>query len=160
MDELYSTRSPILLERVTQPTEVVRALIEALDQELSENYLPEQRHGLELDAIFQPHVRFLVAWLDKTAVGCGGIALNKDFAEIKRMFVRSGARGTGIADAIMTRLTNEALEVGLNVLRLETGTRQIVAIRFYERCGFKRCGAFEPYALMPADAIKESVFLE
>ena len=46
------------VESVTAPTEEVRCLIGELDQELSQNYPPEQRHGLSLDAIFQPHIRF------------------------------------------------------------------------------------------------------
>jgi hypothetical protein len=33
-------------------------------------------------------------------------------------------------------------------------------MRFYSRCGFAPCAAFEPYASMPAAAIVTSVFLE
>jgi putative acetyltransferase len=150
----------ILVERADAATAEVRALVGELDQELSENYSPEQRHGLALDALFQPHVRFFVARVSGLAVGCGGVALLAGFAEIKRMYVRVRSRGQGVADAIIARLAAEALDAGLAVLRLETGTHQIAAIRFYRRCGFQPCPVFEPYRSMPPQAIATSVFLE
>jgi len=48
----------------------------------------------------------------------------------------------------------------LTLLRLETGTAQDRAMRFYRRHGFVDCAAFEPYAAMPAAAIATSVFME
>ena len=35
------------------------------------------------------------------AVGCGGVALFPDYAEVKRMYVHHTARGQGVADAIL-----------------------------------------------------------
>lgn len=152
--------SGIVIERATGPTDAVRLLIGALDAELLQHYPPEQRHGLKLDALFAPPVRFFVARLDGQAVGCGGIALFADFAELKRMYVRPEARGRGVADAILARLAEEASAAGLSVLRLETGTQQMAAIRFYRRLGFTPCGAFPPYSTMPPGNIAASVFME
>ncbi|MFI5024414.1 MAG: GNAT family N-acetyltransferase [Alphaproteobacteria bacterium] len=160
MDETIPARIPVEIERALAATDEVRALIGELDRELSANYAAEQRHGLALDAIFQPHVRFFVARIRGSPVGCGGVALFSDFAEIKRMYVRSEARGHGVADTIIARLAAEASDAGLTVLRLETGMHQIAAIRFYRRCGFQPCGVFEPYSSMPPQAITTSIFLE
>jgi putative acetyltransferase len=91
----------IRIERAEGPTDEVRMLVGELDTELSQQYPPEQRHGLTLDAIFQPHVRFFIAWAEGQAVGCGGIALFAGFAELKRMYVRPDARGRGVADALL-----------------------------------------------------------
>jgi putative acetyltransferase len=157
---LVMEKTPIRLERALAASDEVRDLIGELDRELSTHYSPEQRHGLCLDAIFQPHIRFFVAWTEDGAMGCGGVALFSGFAEIKRMYVRPAARGAGIADAILERLTAEAAGAGLDLLRLETGTRQERAIRFYARNGFKTCGSFEPYTSMPPAAIETSVFME
>ena len=151
---------PVKLERALAASDEVRDLIGELDAELSANYSPEQRHGLSLDAIFQPHIRFFVARTDGGAMGCGGVALFSAFAEVKRMYVRRDGRGGGIADAVLERLTAEAVSAGLDLLRLETGTRQERAIRFYERNGFKTCGSFEPYTSMPPAAIVTSIFME
>jgi putative acetyltransferase len=142
------------------PTEEVRALVTELEAILSAEYPAEQRHGLSLEAIFQPQVRFFVARREGRAVGCGGVALLDDFAEVKRMYVRPTARGSGVADALLARLEVEALAAGLTVVRLETGTRQEAAVRFYERRGFRRCGAFGDYAAMPAEKIAASLFYE
>jgi putative acetyltransferase len=154
------TRSGIRLERGLAATPEIRGLIGELEAELSANYLPEQRHGLSLDALFQPHIRFFVAWTEDGPQGCGGVALFSDFAELKRMYVRETARGKGVAEAILQRLTAEAAAAGLNMLKLETGSLQQRAIRFYERAGFRTCTAFKPYASMPPSAIATSVFME
>jgi len=150
----------LVIEFVAAATEEVRALIGELDQVLSEGYPPEQRHALSLDAIFQPHVRFFLARLGAAAVGCGGVALFPDFAEVKRMYVRETARGRGVADALLARIEGEAREAGLAVLRLETGTKQVAAIRLYSRVGFETCPPFGAYAAMPPRAIATSVFFE
>jgi putative acetyltransferase len=150
----------ITIEQAKAPTEEVRALVSELEEILSAEYPPEQRHGLSLDAIFQPHVRFFVARLDAAAVGCGGVALFDGFAEVKRMYVRATARGRGAAQALLERIEREAREAGRPVLRLETGTRQLAAMRFYERAGFRSCDAFGAYAGMPASSIATSAFYE
>ena len=149
----------ITVTRVTIPDADVRLLIGELDAELA-LLTPDcgQRHGLDLDGIFQPHVRFFVARDDGAPVGCGGIALFDDFAEVKRMYVRPAWRGRGVADAIMERLIAEA--AGLSCLRLETGFNFAAATRFYRRHGFVPCDVFGAYAAMPPHAVAASLFLE
>jgi putative acetyltransferase len=148
------------IEPVPTPTAEVRALVGELEEILSAEYPPEQRHGLKLDAIFRPNIRFFLARLGDTAVGCGGVALFSDFAEVKRMYVRPAARGKGAAQALLARIEEEAKRAALSVLRLETGDRQIAAIRVYERAGFRRCGAFGDYATKAPETIATSVFFE
>jgi putative acetyltransferase len=150
----------LVIEEVPAATDEVRALIGELDQVLSAGYPPEQRHGLSVDAIFQPNIHFFLARLGATAVGCGGVALFPDFAEVKRMYVRDAARGRGVADAVLARIETETRGAGLAVLRLETGSNQIAAMRLYARAGFRPCAPFGTYAAMPAQAIATSVFLE
>jgi putative acetyltransferase len=150
----------ITVELVPVATDDVRIFIGELDWILSAEYPPEQRHGLALDAIFKPEIRFLLARLDRAAVGCGGVAFFTDFAEIKRIYVRDVARGRGVAQALLARIEREAGEAGLLLLKLETGVRQIAALRFYERAGFRPCIAFGAYAAMAPQAIATSVFLE
>jgi putative acetyltransferase len=138
----------------------VQKLVGELDQILAAEYPPEQRHGLSLDAIFQPHIRFFIIRMDDELAGCAGLALFSDFAEVKRMYIREGARGRGLAQALLRRLEQEALSAGLPRLRLETGERQRAAMRLYERAGFRRCGPFGAYAAMPSAAISTSVFYD
>jgi putative acetyltransferase len=149
----------IIIEAVPLPTDEVRVLISELDRTLAAEYPPEQRHGLALDAIFQPHIRFFLARLNGVAVGCAGVALFVDYAEVKRMFVRESARGRGVAQALLARIEAAAREAGLTELSLETGDQQLAAIRVYERAGFQRCDAFGAYAAMAPHAIATSVFM-
>ncbi len=157
---VVSNDDEILIELVPSATNDVRVLVDELEQTLAAEYPPEQRHGLALEAIFQPHIRFFVARLNGAAVGCGGVALFADFAEVKRMYVRDGARGRGVAQAMLARIEGAARNAGLRVLRLETGNQQVAAMRLYESAGFRRCGAFGDYAAMAPHSIATSVFFE
>ena len=141
-------------------TPEIAELIAELNDELSVLYNAHQRHGLALDAIFQPHIRFFIARKNGVAMGCGGVALFDDFAEVKRMYVRDAARGQGIADAIMQRLEAETGKAGLTLLRLESGIHSHAAIRFYRRRGFSVCPAFAPYTAMPETSVVTSYFME
>jgi GNAT superfamily N-acetyltransferase len=79
----------------------------------------------------------VVCYENADAVGCGAIK-NFDIAaaEIKRMFVVSEKRGVGIAQKIVTELEVWAEELGYKKCVLETGTRQIEAVKLYQKCGY------------------------
>lgn len=148
----------------TEPNDTVRLLVGELETTLSAAYPPENRHGLPVEAIFQPHIRFFVAHVFVDGVGhdpagCGGVALCNGFAELKRMYVREPWRGSGVAAALLRRLEREASDAGHTWLTLETGDAQHAALRFYRREGFAPCAAFGDYAAMRAPAIASSVFM-
>src|SRR5215470_19527258 len=100
------------IERISAPTAELRELIGELDAVLGAAYEPHQRHGLSLDQLFEPHVRFFLACLDGAAVACGGVALFDDYAEVKRMYTRPTARGRSVAKAVLRRLEEEARAAG------------------------------------------------
>lgn len=92
---------------------------------------------------------FLVAEARGEAVGCGGLReIDAVTAEVKRMYVRPEARGTGLARAILAALEATALERGWTTLRLETGDadHQPDANRFYRREGYREIPRFGHYA--------------
>ena len=150
----------ITIERVIQATPEVHDLIAELNDVLGAAYEAHQRHGLSIEQLFEPHVRFFVARLEGIAVGCGGVAMFDDYAEVKRMYTRPVTRGRGIAKAVLHKIENEARGAGVTVLRLETGTQQREAIGLYERMGFRPRGPFGPYAAMPTHNIETSLFFE
>ena len=151
---------PLLIELTTSPTQDAHRLIEAIETELSGDYSAHQRHGYSARRVFQPNIAFFIARLDGEAVGCGGVAFEDGFAEVKRMYVRPANRGTGIGQAILARLEQEARARGVRRLVLETGDVLHAAIRMYQAAGFTRCDAFGRYATMPPASIARSVFLE
>ena len=150
----------ITIERAVESTHEARDLIGELNHVLGAAYEAHQRHGLSIEKLFEPNVLFFIARLDGLAVGCGGVALFDDYAEVKRVYTRPAARGRGVAKALLRRIEDEARGACISVLRLETGTYQQEAIGLYERMGFRSRGSFGPYAAMPACNIETSLFFE
>ena len=83
----------ITIERMVEATPEVQDLIGELNDVLGAAYEEHQRHGLSIEQLFEPNVHFFAAWLDGLAVGCGGVAMFDDYAEVKRMCTRPKARG-------------------------------------------------------------------
>src|SRR4051794_40699663 len=150
----------LVINHVPGLTDDARTLILELEAELSGLYAAEQRHGLTPDQVFRTGVVFYVAFLDGVATGCGGVAIEGDSGELKRMYVRPQARRRGVARAILDRLQEVARDRGVRLLVLETGDVLHAAIRFYEQAGFARCPPFGVYTQMPQASIERSVFLE
>jgi putative acetyltransferase len=150
----------LVLERATEATDEILALLAELNRALDVGYAPDQKHALSVEQLFQPNIRFFVARAAGVAVACGGVGFYDGYAELKRMYAKPEVRGKGIAKAVLQRLEAEARDAGLTALRIETGNLQHEAMRFYEREGYARCAAFGPYAAMPPNAIATSVFYE
>lgn len=82
-------------------------------------------------------------------VGCGAIKkFTKSSAEVKRMFVVSEKRGQGFAQNILIALEIWAKELGYKKCVLETGKRQVEAVKFYKKCGYKIIPNYGQYAAM------------
>ena len=91
----------------------------------------------------------VVAYLDHIPVGCGAIKkFNDEAVEVKRMFVSLDKRGSGIAQKIVSELEIWAKELGYQKCVLETGTRQVEAVKFYQKCSYKKIPNYGQYANM------------
>jgi putative acetyltransferase len=122
-----------------------RKLIEKLDAYLDSLYPAESNYLLSIQALQQPDVTFLAAYMGGKAIGCGAFVDRAQYAEIKRMFVLAEYRGSGIGGRLLKRLETRARASGLKVARLETGVYQKEALHLYERGGYKRCKPFGDY---------------
>ncbi|MEM1385583.1 MAG: GNAT family N-acetyltransferase [Pseudomonadota bacterium] len=122
------------------------AMIGESEAELAAIYPPEMRFAFSPTELIDAGVLFLVARRDGRPVGCGGLAPLEGYGELKRVFVTKAARSTGVAQAILRRLEEEALALSLPLVRLETGEASPEAIRLYERAGYHRRGPFGRYA--------------
>jgi putative acetyltransferase len=143
----------IAVERAER--EDVRALLQTLSSWSVELYPPESRHGLDLAAYRRPDVTLFVARERGVALGCGAYQLHGDgSAELKSMFVVPEAPGRGIGQAILAAI-EQALRGRVATLRLETGVKQLAAIRLYEAAGFRCRGPFGSYRDDPL-----SIFME
>jgi GNAT superfamily N-acetyltransferase len=127
-------------------TAEARALIGELEAHLEPLYPRESRHGYSVEKLLDEAVAFFLIRQDGVPAGCGGLKLEgREYAEIKRMYVRPQFRGGGLAKLMLAHLTAYAEDRGMRLLRLETGIHQHAAIRLYERTGFRRIPPFGAY---------------
>jgi putative acetyltransferase len=134
----------------------VARLVRELDAMFEALYPAESNHLLDMETLAGEHMRFFVVRLKGQALGCGALWLHRDYAEVKRVYVRPEARGRRIGHLIMRRLEEEARKQSLPCLRLETGIHQPEALGLFASAGFTICGAFGDY---PTDDAN-SVFME
>lgn len=122
------------------------ALRAAQREELDARYGSDDHEPGQEPTAYTVSVFLIARGEDGAALGCGGLrGLGPGVAEIKRMYVRPAARGTGVSVAILRALETEAINRGVRRLVLETGPAQPEAIRFYEREGYHRIENFGPY---------------
>lgn len=132
------------------------ALIAELDAYQSTLYPPESHHALDLAAVTQQEVLFVMARDEAGhAVGCGAVVLSEEYGELKRMYVRPAQRGLGLAKRILQTLEAAAMESACRMMKLESGPYQPEALGLYARFGYERCGPFGAYTNDPL-----SVFME
>lgn len=122
-----------------------RELISLLDAEMTQRYGELQKKYNQFN-IIESNTTVVVAYDLDSPVGCGCFRrYDKVTAEIKRMFVKPGYRGTGIAEKILTELERWASESGYSSAILETAIKQPEAIRFYTRLGYVRIPNYGQY---------------
>lgn len=133
-------------ERFDSPA--ARELAEALEAELLATYdgVPGSG-GLPAASIFEPpEGAFLVGRVDGNAVACGGVArYDETTAEIRRMYVRPGARRQGLSRRVLAALEDEARALGYSFVRLETGNLQTEAIGLYASAGYGPIERYGPF---------------
>ncbi|MFN8283165.1 MAG: GNAT family N-acetyltransferase [Chitinophagales bacterium] len=79
----------------------------------------------------------VIVYHDEIAVGCGAFKhYDDESVEVKRMFVLPEFRGKGVAAAVLNELEIWAAESGYHYTVLETGKRQIEAVKFYQKSGY------------------------
>jgi len=138
----------IAQERPDTPDAI--ALVTELETYLSTLYPPESRHGFSVAALVAQGVDFFVARQAGRAAGCAGVlCVGRDYAEVKRMYVRPAYRGQGIGRHLLQRLEAHAVARDIRALRLEMGIAQPEAQRLYERFGFRPIPPFGPYTFDP-----------
>lgn len=140
----------------------VRALLAEHLSDMHATSPAESVHALDVGALLAPGVTFLTARdADGALLGCGalkelapaaaGAGRPAGHGEVKSMRTARGARGRGVATAVLARLLDVARERGYARVSLETGPQEFFAParRLYARHGFVPCGPFDAYGPDP-----------
>jgi putative acetyltransferase len=97
----------------------------------------------DLAALPSPYVppsgTILVGWLDGEPIGCVALGELEEerVCEMKRLYVRPTARGTGGGRALVERLLADAREMGYSLMRLDTAPELTAARTLYAALGFR-----------------------
>ena len=132
-------------------------LVEEVQEEYVARYGGRDETPIDPTYFEEPAGAFFVGYLDGVPVATGRLAPAHRrrgrrtwlTAEVKRMYVAPGARGLGLARAMLAHLEETAREAGAEVMVLETGLRQPEAIALYASAGYRPIAGFGYYKDAP-----------
>ncbi|GAA5136942.1 bifunctional helix-turn-helix transcriptional regulator/GNAT family N-acetyltransferase [Pseudonocardia adelaidensis] len=131
----------------------VAAYFAELDSRFDAGFDADRSNPAPDDGLRPPAGLLLVARLGAEPVGCGALRFGPGFeaervCEIKRMWVSSTVRGTGLGRRLLGELEAHAAKAGARLLRLETNRALAEAIALYRSAGYTEVPAFndEAYA--------------
>ena len=146
----------MIIVSVTDPHDPqATALLQQSHALMQALFPPEENFYLSIDDLVADDIHFYTARVGEKILGTGALRVCDGYGEIKSMFVDEAARGKGIADAILRQIEDQARDLDLPWLKLETGNILQAAQALYARHGFTPCGPFGDYP-----AIASSVFME
>lgn len=98
-----------------------------------------------------PDGRLLLARADDQPVGCIALRrLEESTCEMKRLYVRTSQRGTGLGHALAARILADARTIGYRAMRLDTLATMTAARGLYQSLGFR---PIEPYCFNPLESV-------
>jgi putative acetyltransferase len=129
--------SKLLFKKTNAQDLDFKTLIKSLDQDLA--ITDGEEHGFYNQFNGTDNINHvLVAYENSVALSCGAFKImDSKVVEIKRMYTVPSYRGKGLAALVLKNLEEWASKEGFKCCVLETGTRQIAAIRLYEKCGYQ-----------------------
>jgi putative acetyltransferase len=132
-----------------------RALIAASQAALESVFAADEIFSMNPEELSAPNAQFLVARMGGRAVGCIALVDMVRYGELKRLFVDTAARGRGLGQRLVAEAEASARDLGLRVLRLETGPELVPAVKLYRSLGYRERGPFGDYADLPCSLFME-----
>jgi|TARA_B100000470_G_C19579172_1_gene297000 putative acetyltransferase len=129
--------------------------------ELSSVSPVDRGHVLDIPGLKNPSIKFWSLWENDQLIGCGALKfLDKEHGELKSIRVADSFRRKGNGFKVINHLINEAKELNIKKISLETGTGNFFtpARKLFDKCGFKVCEPFAHYKKDP-DACYMSLLL-
>ena len=113
---------------------------------------PGSTHVLDIPGLKDPTIRFWSLWDGDNLVGCGALKLfDKEHGEFKSIRVANKFRKSGMGEKIILHLIDQAQQIGIKKLSIETGSGEFFAParKLFEKFGFKECEPFAHYKKDP-----------
>jgi ribosomal protein S18 acetylase RimI-like enzyme len=155
----------IRLEQATSPADLdaIRALFREYADSLGVNLdyqgFEEELRGLPGDYA-SPSGMLLLARINEEAVGCVGVRpLDTRVAEMKRLYVRPSARGTGLGRTLTEAAIEFARQHRYAGMRLDTLPTMERAQELYRQLGFVTIAPYR-FSPVPGTVFMEKVFEE
>ena len=120
--------------------------------ELSSVSPVDRGHVLDIPGLKNPSIKFWSLWENDQLIGCGALKfLDKEHGELKSIRVADSFRRKGNGFKVINHLINEAKELNIKKISLETGTGNFFtpARKLFDKCGFKVCELFAHYKKDP-----------
>lgn len=95
--------------------------------------------------IKNPFSQYIIAKINREIVGFAGVIDTVDQLEITNIVVRKDFRKKGIGNELLTELIKLAKENDKEKITLEVNNTNLVAIKLYEKNGFKNVGFRKKY---------------
>jgi GNAT superfamily N-acetyltransferase len=134
----------LAVEPADSPTSLV--LQQAFFTEIASRYAgwePSRSASAEPSDLALPTGTWVVAYLAGHPVGCGGLkGVDRETAEIRRIFLDMSARGRGIGRALLAELEMHARRLGYRRVRLTTGDQQPEALQLFRSVGYLEIAPF------------------
>ncbi|MCG8615937.1 MAG: GNAT family N-acetyltransferase [Desulfobacterales bacterium] len=145
--------------------EILQATTDA-DMDVIRVLFREYENYLQVDLCFQsfeaelaelpgkyapPEGALLMAAEQGNVLGCVALKKLEDgVCEMKRLYVRPDARGTGLGRQLAVRIIRAAREIGYREMRLDTLDKLTAAIALYRSIGFRET---DPYYSNPLPGV-------
>ncbi len=114
---------------------------------------------LNLCDVYRPPGALLIADHEGLPAGCVGLAacLPEGTARVKRLYVRPGCRGIGIARTLMSHAHHHAARHGMTRLVLDVLPARTAVISFYRRLGYTQVEPRDPGPAVPMICMERPV---
>ncbi|HWD28912.1 MAG TPA: GNAT family N-acetyltransferase [Rhizomicrobium sp.] len=137
------TLRPATLDDLDTVVDLFREYASGLDIDLEYQGFEDELESLP-GYYAPPKGALMLAEIDGKAVGCVAVrplhATN--FCEMKRLYVRNAARGTGAGRALAEAAIAEGKRMGFEGMRLDTLSTMAAALSLYRALGFKEIPAY------------------
>ena len=100
-----------------------------------------------------PNSKYILALEKDNIVGFGGIWKAVDDIHITNIVVKKSLRKNGIGSMLLNKLIELSKKENINSITLEVNTKNIPAIKLYEKYGFKNVGIRKKYYNGTDDAV-------